>query len=740
MKRITTLIILVATLLPAVAQQVEFRYKGTALPDGATVTIMATADEWGSTSCATNPADNTSLLTLYNVDNNMLLQGTATIEITENTIGIPQVSWCMGGQCVTYNAAAGSTHTKSFSFSNNGTQTRDLHLDYDLLMLENYQQGTVRTKMTVTAGNTTRSLNIVFLYGGSKNSQQWWGYHKSSDSMGGLGTQAAETYDQAILVKADNPAVAGKTIKSVQFYLNSTTNMDGLKLWISKGQLPAKVDNADYVQDLKASEMSTGKTGNEITLTTPWTMGSEDIYVGYTYTIGKATTEEDQYPIVIGGSGVVGGLYLRTSTSVTSWTDGSSYGNLALHLLLEGDFIENSVTAKDFGEHAVLVNGQKEVPVTLTANGTEAVSSISYTITSDGVAGAEQTMTIPTPIAAMGGTTKVNIPFEGAGTPGSAAQILTITKVNGATNAAELPFATGSIKTVEELKEFPRIVLIEEFTTEYCGYCPQAASTLNSTFSYNPDLKEKTAVVCHHAGYYTDWLTIPASESYIWFYNEGGSSYAPAFMWDRYPFSATTPVESRPSNVTACKDRINNRLAVPANAGLEVTANFNSEKSKIEVVVNAERAINFCNTPARITLVLTEDNITARSQSGASGKFIHQHVARAVNSTWGEIVNWNGDQATYEYTFDVNSGWKAEDLKVVAFISGYDSTDPTNCVVENAAVAIPATADGIIAADADATLTEQARYTVDGQRIATPQNGINIVRLSDGRTVKVLVK
>lgn len=35
---------------------------------------------------------------------------------------------------------------------------------------------------------------------------------------------------------------------------------------------------------------------------------------------------------------------------------------------------------------------------------------------------------------------------------------------------------------------------------------------------------------------------------------------------------------------------------------------------------------------------------------------------------------------------------------------------------------------------------EVARYTVDGRRLSAPQPGLNIVRLSDGTTVKVMVK
>ena len=36
--------------------------------------------------------------------------------------------------------------------------------------------------------------------------------------------------------------------------------------------------------------------------------------------------------------------------------------------------------------------------------------------------------------------------------------------------------------------------------------------------------------------------------------------------------------------------------------------------------------------------------------------------------------------------------------------------------------------------------TEVARYTIDGQRINAPRHGINIVKMADGSTRKVLIK
>jgi hypothetical protein len=138
------------------------------------------------------------------------------------------------------------------------------------------------------------------------------------------------------------------------------------------------------------------------------------------------------------------------------------------------------------------------------------------------------TLSIPFAASAV-----VNIPFESDAVEGTTEKTFTITKINGKANMSSKNSAKGTMTTVANLKVWPRTVLIEEFTTEYCGYCPQAAAGLSSFMNTYTDLAERVAIVCHHSGYYTDWLTIDASERYTWFYNDGGS-YAPAFMYDRY--------------------------------------------------------------------------------------------------------------------------------------------------------------------------------------------------------------
>ena len=82
----------------------------------------------------------------------------------------------------------------------------------------------------------------------------------------------------------------------------------------------------------------------------------------------------------------------------------------------------------------------------------------------------------------------------------------------------------------------------------------------------------------------------------------------------------------------------------------------------------------------------------------------------------------------------VNAGYNK--LAVIAMIIRNDGK------IENAAKFYlsndPAGIEGV--SENKSELKEVARYTIDGRRISTQQRGLNIVKMSDGSTVKVLVK
>ena len=568
-----------------------------------------------------------------------------------------------------------------------------------------------------------------------KEGQIWWGYFNESDfetADNTVGLGSAMTMMAGIYIPAKHEQLGKATIKAVRIYVSSSaaSSLSNLKLWISK-ELPNNLSEASYKQNTLGSL----KAGiNDFSLSTPFEINNEGFYIGYSV---KSTTG---YFIRCGGTDAPNSFWIGNPDAGMDWADlnGQGLGKLAFQILVEGANIDQySATPKDFKPTIVGLGETVDVPVTVTNNGTETIKELSYTITVNDNTSEERTLeslSIP-----YGASKEVTIPFESAESEGSYSYTLTITKVNGEPNESSDNTATGNIHTIKDLRTWPRNVLIEEFTTEYCGYCPQAASGLASFMKTYPDLADRVAVVCHHAGYGTDWLTVSASSSYTWFYG-GDGTYAPAFMYDRYAWDGQTPVESRQGSAAGYKNRVEARIANESYANIELEAVYNEAKTKINVTANCERAWDFSSTPARITLFLTEDNITAKSQAGASGTFVHQHVLRAVNTTWGKVLTWENNKSTYTYTFSLNSAWKLNDLKVIAFISGYNSKDVTDCVVENVAAVVPTDESTPVNTLKAADTVPQTIYSVDGRKLSTAEKGINIVRMNDGTVKKVLVK
>lgn len=655
------------------AQSFEFQYKGKSIPDGETVTIAAEENMFGELSCETNPSNNPADGLVLALLSGSSATFNVELRIEQQTFKASLLQWCMGGGCVPFGKKEYLTKDV------NVVEPTPVMFDATDITTE----GFLLAKLTASSSLEQHSVYIRFTNGETApdngSSQMWWGYYNESYGFGGIGTGNKETFDAAIYIPAGNAFVGNSKIKAIRVWFDDVSAVSNLKVWISKNSLPENVSTADVVQDVDASSLVHGC--NDIELSTPFDVNDEAIYVGYTFTSGG-------YCVMQGGDYVDNSLYLRSSQSVTSWGAIDYFGCLALQILIEGSgFPENMAVPKNFKNAVVELGNSIDVMAEIRNDGGNTIESLAYTISSDGNTSAEKT--IENLYIPYGGKMDVPFQFEADATEGKVLKTLTITKVNGNDNTATEKSATGYLQTVAELKTYPRTTLIEEFTTEYCGWCPTAAGELASTMSTYPDLASQVAIVCHHSGYYTDWLTIDADVNYTWFYNEGGGTYAPAFMWDRYAENGKTAVTGRLGEISNYKSMIESRLARPAYVSLDLTANFNETKDKIVVSTKSERTWDFCDTPARITLILTEDNIAAKSQSGANGSFTHQHVSRAVNETWGAVLEWNDNKASYSYTFDLDSSWKKEDLKVVAFVSGYDSSDPTNCTVENAAVTVP---------------------------------------------------
>lgn len=77
---------------------------------------------------------------------------------------------------------------------------------------------------------------------------------------------------------------------------------------------------------------------------------------------------------------------------------------------------------------------------------------------------------------------------------------------------------------------------------------------------------------------------------------------------------------------------------------------------------------------------------------------------------------------------------------MVALVNKYNSKDVLDNRIENSIGLSLSEATSIQTFDADENAVEVARYNAAGQRVNGEQKGLNIVKLSNGTTLKVVVK
>ena len=164
-----------------------------------------------------------------------------------------------------------------------------------------------------------------------------------------------------------------------------------------------------------------------------------------------------------------------------------------------------------------------------------------------------------------------------------------------------------------------------------------------------------------------------------------------------------------------------------------------------------------------LNLYITEDGLTGK-QYGKNGnswysKYNHDNtlIAIATDNAYGDEIAWDGDnfEKTYEITIPKKtvSYTTGKTLNAVAFVSlpfafEQDGKLYANADLDNVWVNQCFFMDinkgettGIkVINGTDSNATVVARFAADGTQISAPVKGVNILKMSDGTTRKVMVK
>lgn len=606
------------------------------------------------------------------------------------------------------------------------------------------------------SGEACRSITVKYKY--SNTQQNWWGYVSANTSGNSVGTQAAETYHCAIFIPGNHDIAAGKTINAIRFGLVAP-HATNAKVWVASS-LPSSIDASHTLQYVDVPASALGNEQIDIQLPTPCEIPASGIYVGYSFTIKNNTTQQDKYPVLTAGEDAPNALLLKTDQM--DWDDfnGYGFGSLLLQVLLEGTFAENIATAADFGPVYSVLGESTTAMIAITNGGGTPLSSIDYTITTDGVTGAEQHADIANPIA-FSNTGKVKITVAADETTGQKAKTLNITKVNGNANTAEDASANFTLYTLPELVE--RNIVVEEYTGTGCGYCPRGLVGMEKM---RQAFGDRFVGIGIHQYNSSDAMYI-ATSAYAKLNFEGAPSCRinRGEVIDPYYGSADDIL------VDCVKE-----LAIPALAKVNVSATIDEELKKVDAKAKIETLLD--NSEYTLEFVVIGDGLTGTGTAWNQSNYYYQYSSSelpedlAIFGNGGKygkssVTGWLFNDVALVSSYVSNSN-KAPKLDVMNAgeqkEAEYSLTMPTKTTLKNAvkdaelfivalivdkekhivnAAKAPITiADpsGIENVNAAANNEQIARYTLDGRRVQGMQKGLNIVRMANGKTIKVIQK
>ena len=648
----------------------------------------------------------------------------------------------------------------------------------------------------------------------------WFSYITSND-LGAVGFDALASglgvdflagqnkYNIAFLAPGN---YAKAKIDSVEFWVLSGCQYDNLTVWVSSVKyetvegknylsFPESADKADAkvvvpAADVKAvlDKLPANYVGPiSVKLPTPFTIPADGALVGYSYD-GKSS---DKSIVLAGISSEAAGCFFqydyegeRNFESLSSIVGMSSSIQIGLDV---SDCEANDATVSANPELTTLVKTKQQYPFYITNNSAKPITQLTYSISVDGVNGAEKSLDLSSPIESM---ETASIPYITAFEDDGVHTVeLNISKVNGNTNINKHSSAEYSIIALE--KSADRVSVVEEQTGTWCGWCPRGHVALDLL---NKQLGDKVVTLAGHyangesqvdpmnilgdnitsqAEAYADYGLIALYVSSLL-----GGGGLPGAMFDRVvaadPYVGANTTKGKNGTYEYGATDLVNLLKEenPSEADFSMTASWADDKNT-DIKVDLTTTFNynrFGSFPYGVAFVLSENGMTGK---GANWKQLNYYSKLAgvngasdfnnpdmaawfkagshVSTTYDNVVvqAWNplgnaaivdksktdidkGEVIPFSTTLKVNSDLiqNYNNLTLSALLVNLNSL----AVVNAAKVVLGNCAAGIEDVNSEANNNVVSRYNVNGMRINGAQKGLNIVKLANGKVVKMAVK
>lgn len=648
----------------------------------------------------------------------------------------------------------------------------------------------------------------------------WFSYITSND-LGAVGFDALASglgvdflagqnkYNIAFLAPGN---YAKAKIDSVEFWVLSGCQYDNLTVWVSSVKyetvegknylsFPESADKADAkvvvpAADVKAvlDKLPANYVGPiSVKLPTPFTIPADGALVGYSYD-GKSS---DKSIVLAGISSEAAGCFFqydyegeRNFESLSSIVGMSSSIQIGLDV---SDCEANDATVSANPELTTLVKTKQQYPFYITNNSAKPITQLTYSISVDGVNGAEKSLDLSSPIESM---ETASIPYTTAFEDDGVHTVeLNISKVNGNTNINKHSSAEYSIIALE--KSADRVSVVEEQTGTWCGWCPRGHVALDLL---NKQLGDKVVTLAGHfangesqvdpmnilgdnitsqAEAYADYGLIALYVSSLL-----GGDGLPGAMFDRVvaadPYVGANTTKGKNGTYEYGATDLVNLLKEenPSEADFSMTASWADDKNT-DIKVDLTTTFNynrFGSFPYGVAFVLSENGMTGKGANwkqlnyysklagvnGASdfnnpdmaawfkaGSYVSTTYDNVVVQAWNPLGNAaivdksktdidKGEVIPFSTTLKVNSDLiqNYNNLTLSALLVNLNSL----AVVNAAKVVLGNCAAGIEDVNSEANNNVVSRYNVNGMRINGAQKGLNIVKLANGKVVKMAVK
>lgn len=539
--------------------------------------------------------------------------------------------------------------------------------------------------------------------------------------------------------------MVGNEITSIRFYTGTeyssqTSSVTSATVFISTDLTADPV----YTQDVVCPAQAFAEVN--AVLDTPYLIeAGKKIYVGAYLTLPSA----NYLPLVIDYSSHntdYGGWAGIRNNSKSQWQweniAGYGYGFVCVGATIKGsEFPENDVAVPAMGGMPVSYQDQPfEVDFMVKNNGANEVKTMKVEYGVAGETPIVDTFEFSTPLA-FNNTQIIAIPNVVVSTPGKEIDInVKVTEVNGVANNSDTSEGVFTVTIVPTGAGFDRNVVVEEFTSISCQFCPVGYTTMEYIHDTYPD-GDLIPVCVHVNSPGNDPMTAAT-------YNNVYRNYC----GDGVPSSTINRTYTVYPYISYVEEAYEMLRSIPAIVNVNAEATYNAETNLL--TVDTETAFAFDYTDGDSNFVLsygvTEDNVGPYTQqngySGQSGdaygwqnkptrvQLVYNDVARQLDTYNGikgsvpaEITAGN----KYEFTHDIKLLQSITDVNNINLVV-YVINKQTGAI-ENATTLKTAAIKGLsgiedVTVDATESSAPVEYFNLQGVRVSNPQGGVFIRR------------